>query len=285
MFKINNLKIIKEYSVYRHPKLYNINSTTTTTTILHKNDQQQIINKKGYTTTTTTNKNKIQNNLFQKVLLTFGSAIVAFHNPARGDMVATLGEVTGGCAIKKIKENMKSDPIGREILLTRPRILESTYPANLHLLPETTFGGAYYKWMKGHGFSPDERTQVRMIEDDEDAYVMQRYREVHDFWHVLSGIDISVHGEIAVKWLEMIQTGLPSTALSSFVGPLSVSWQDKKELINDMIPWAIRCGRNCKPLMNIKYEDYWETDLNEFRKILNFEPYISSNNNNSNKNE
>lgn len=46
--------------------------------------------------------------------------------------------------------------------------------------------------MKRHGFGVDSRAPVRFIDDPELAYVMLRYRQVHDFWHVLSGLDISV---------------------------------------------------------------------------------------------
>ena len=31
------------------------------------------------------------------------------------------------------------------------------------------------------------------------AYVMQRYREVHDFWHVICALPTSVAGEVALK--------------------------------------------------------------------------------------
>lgn len=69
-------------------------------------------------------------------------------------------------------------------------------------MPVTTFGGAYYQYIYGykldrlmiyrfltsHGFSPDERPQVQLVDDPELAYVMARYREVHDFWHVLAGM-------------------------------------------------------------------------------------------------
>jgi ubiquinone biosynthesis protein Coq4 len=42
---------------------------------------------------------------------------------------------------------------------------------------------------------------VRFVDDEELAYVAQRYREIHDFMHVLLGLNsISVHDEIAVKW-------------------------------------------------------------------------------------
>jgi len=38
---------------------------------------------------------------------------------------------------------------------------------------------------------------------------MTRYREVHDFWHVLCELPPTVLGEITLKWLEAVQTGLP----------------------------------------------------------------------------
>eukprot|EP01132_Coremiostelium_polycephalum_P003802 gene3802-4731_t len=218
------------------------------------------------------------------MLLTVGSAVVAFRDPGRGDMVAALGEVTGGCAVSAMRKKMEQDPIGRELLRDKPRIRLSTYPENLHLLPRSTFGGAYYHFMSSHGYSADERTEVRMIEDDTDAYVMQRYREVHDFWHVLSGIETNVLGELAVKWLEMVQTGLPSTALSAFVGPLRCTGEERRLLIEEMIPWALRCGRNSKFLMNIRYEDHWEDNIDDFRKFLNFEKFIPKSLNNTESN-
>ena len=51
------------------------------------------------------------------------------------------------------------------------------------------------------------RPAVRFVDDLELAYVMARYRQVHDFWHVLSGLETDVFGEIALKWFEFMQTG------------------------------------------------------------------------------
>ena len=49
------------------------------------------------------------------------------------------------------------------------------------------------------GLSPDERDEVRFVSDPDLAYVMQRYREVHDMWHVLTGMPVSVFGEVSQK--------------------------------------------------------------------------------------
>lgn len=45
----------------------------------------------------------------------------------------------------------------------------------------------------------------RFINDPELAYVIQRMRQVHDFWHVLFGCHTDVFGEIALKAVEFVQ--------------------------------------------------------------------------------
>ena len=61
---------------------------------------------------------------------------------------------------------------------------------------------------------------MRFLDDADLAYVMQRYREVHDLHHTLLGMPTTLLGEIVVKWFEMLQTGLPMCALGAVFGPL-----------------------------------------------------------------
>ena len=42
-----------------------------------------------------------------------------------------------------------------------------------------------------------------------------------------------------MKWFEMIQTGLPGTALSAFVGPLMLSVPDLIKLNTNLLPKVI----------------------------------------------
>jgi ubiquinone biosynthesis protein COQ4 len=53
--------------------------------------------------------------------------------------------------------------------------------------------------MNGHIYSPNDRTAVRFIDDAELAYVLLRYRQVHDFWHVLLALPTTILGELAQK--------------------------------------------------------------------------------------
>lgn len=73
--------------------------------------------------------------------------------------------------------------------------------------------------------SPDTRAPTRFVDDEELAYVIQRYREVHDMVHTLLGMPTNIPGEIVVKWFEAVQTGLPMCVLSALFGPIRLSAQ------------------------------------------------------------
>eukprot|EP00639_Heterosigma_akashiwo_P027247 CAMPEP_0194701634 /NCGR_PEP_ID=MMETSP0295-20121207/26350_1 /TAXON_ID=39354 /ORGANISM="Heterosigma akashiwo, Strain CCMP2393" /LENGTH=162 /DNA_ID=CAMNT_0039595957 /DNA_START=232 /DNA_END=717 /DNA_ORIENTATION=- len=122
-------------------------------------------------------------------------------------MVAVLSETTGEIALRNLRDVMKADPVGQQILLEKPILDETTVNLeNLGSLPRGTFGHAYYTFMDGNGFSPEGRAPVRFVDDAELAYVLLRYRQVHDLWHALFGLPPTVGGELALKWLELCGT-------------------------------------------------------------------------------
>lgn len=43
--------------------------------------------------------------------------------------------------------------------------------------------------------TPDSRADVKFVDNEELAYVMQRYREVHDLLHTLLGLPTNMLGE------------------------------------------------------------------------------------------
>lgn len=63
-----------------------------------------------------------------------------------------------------------------------------------------------------------------------------RYRQVHDFWHVLVDLPPTVVGEIALKYYEWRITGLPVAALSSLLGPLTLPLKVPQALTHSCIP-------------------------------------------------
>ncbi|KAI8980848.1 ubiquinone biosynthesis protein Coq4 [Pilobolus umbonatus] len=211
----------------------------------------------------------------EKSVLTVASAFVALNDPLRGDMVAALGETTGHVFLKRMRDQMLESTVGRRILRERPTI--NTMSIDFDRLRETcspnSFGAAYISWLDAEGVTPDTRCSVirmsvKYVDDEELAYVIKRYREIHDFFHTLTGLGVSVEEELALKWFEWAQTGLPMTMLASLFGPLNITSAERKHLYGTYVPWALQCGASCKPLMNIYFEEHFHKPLDEFRKEL-----------------
>ena len=158
---------------------------------------------------------------------------------------------------------------GAKLLRDRPLITEdSIHFTRLRGMPEGSFGRSYMSWMDLYGYSPNSRKEVMYVDDTELAYVMQRYRQVHDFWHVLVDLPPTVSGEIALKWFEMVQTGLPMTVVASLVGPMRLSLFDNAMLVRKYIPWALKAGKEAEYLLSQRYEDLFHLPLQEVRQAL-----------------
>jgi len=164
---------------------------------------------------------------------------------------------------------MLSNPTGRQILQDKPRVTSETWNLSaMTALPEDTFGHQYAKWMSNFGYSADERPISKYVPNAEHAYILQRYKEVHDTAHVLLGYGTSVSEEIAVKWYEMLQTGLPISSLSAFAGPLNLLATDlgQLKLLNTVyLPHILRNSKS-HFFMNIYYERCFEMKLDDLRK-------------------
>ncbi|GAB1286165.1 Ubiquinone biosynthesis protein COQ4 homolog, mitochondrial [Apodemus speciosus] len=195
----------------------------------------------------------------QKMLLAAGAAGMALYNPYRHDMVAVLGETTGCYTLKFLRDQMKKDPEGAQILQERPRISLSTLDlSKLQNLPEGSLGHT--------------RAPTRFVDDEELAYVIQRYREVHDMLHTLLGMPTNMLGEVVVKWFEAVQTGLPMCILGAVFGPIRLRAQSLQVLFSELIPWAVQNGRRAPCVLNIYYERRWEQSLTALREELGISP-------------
>jgi len=236
----------------------------------------------------------------QRLVTLVHSSITALNDPTRADAVAAVGEVTGSYALSKMMTGMERDDVGRRILRERPivddavakrafallqRHEDETALTNIHFnnpinsgrKKGMTFGAAYAKFMRAHEFDPEARSPVRFVSDPDLSYVMTRYRQSHDYWHVLTGLPPSVLGELSLKWLELMQTGLPLAALSAVGGAAGatsgLSKREREVLREVYVPWAVRVGGGMREnaLMCVYYEEELETDLDELRERMGIE--------------
>ncbi|RYE82348.1 MAG: hypothetical protein EOO65_05620 [Methanosarcinales archaeon] len=79
-------------------------------------------------------------------------------------------------------------------------------------------------------------------------------------------------GEVALKWLEFLHTGLPLPMLSALIGPARLSPQDQATMARVYIPWATRVSTQSVCLLSVRYESLFAKPLAQVRAELNFEP-------------
>jgi ubiquinone biosynthesis protein COQ4 len=188
------------------------------------------------------------------------------------DLIAALGEATATpYFIYRLRDAMLSDPTGRRILRDRPRINSRTLSLeHLRSLPENSVGRCYAAWLDREGVSPDTRDSVKYIDDEECAYVMQRYRECHDFYHALTGLPVMVEGEVALKAFEFANTLLPMTGLSMFAVTRLKS-AERARFFKIYLPWALGNGLRANEILNVYWEEQLERDVSELRDELGIE--------------
>ncbi|KAF2654113.1 coenzyme Q biosynthesis protein-like protein Coq4 [Lophiostoma macrostomum CBS 122681] len=208
----------------------------------------------------------------ERLGLTVGSGLGSFLDPRRGDLIAAFGEATAQpYFINQLRNRMLLHPTGRRILRDRPRLTSTSLNVpHLRSLPSNTLGYAYAAWLDAEGVSPDTRAQVRYIDDEECAYVMQRYRECHDFYHALVGLPVFREGEVALKAFEFANTGLPMTGLAVF-SAFTLKQAEWRRFWDIYGPWALRNGAQSDDVINVYWEEELETDVNELRARLGIE--------------
>ncbi|EON66213.1 ubiquinone biosynthesis protein COQ4, mitochondrial [Coniosporium apollinis CBS 100218] len=204
--------------------------------------------------------------------LAVGSAVMSLFNPRRADLIAALGEATAQpYFIYRLRDAMLRSPTGRRILRDRPRISSKTMSVEyLRSLPENSVGRAYVGWLDREGVSPDTRSAVQYIDDEECAYVMQRYRECHDFYHALCGLPVFREGEVALKAFEFANTLLPMTGLSVFA-VTTLKKKERERFWQIYGPWAVENGVKAKEVINVYWEEWLERDVEELRAELGIE--------------
>jgi ubiquinone biosynthesis protein COQ4 len=156
---------------------------------------------------------------------------------------------------------------GGEALLRDRASIDSTsvdYDA-LRALPADTLGGAYVRFLDDNGLDPD-LFQAPPGMPEVPAYVAKRMRQSHDIWHVVTGCQTDIPGEIELLGFSHAQTGMPGLRMLARVGALRFSLRHRGV-------WrALRRGRRrgaaARSLMTVRWESMWEVPLSEVRTSL-----------------
>lgn len=109
-------------------------------------------------------------------------------DPSRDDLISAFGDLTSELVLPQLYQRMLADPEGAQILRDKPQVSsQSLGMGRLAQLPPHTFGRRYVEFMRANHITPDSRKPVLFVRDAELAYVLLRYRQIHDFTHCILG--------------------------------------------------------------------------------------------------
>jgi ubiquinone biosynthesis protein COQ4 len=210
---------------------------------------------------------------FERVQTGLVEATKSFIFPSEAEHAHLAGETSCYYACQRMKARMLETESGRRVLAERPRMRSPFIDKDvIAAYPPNTLGGAYHKFLSTYGYEYDQRPRVRHTQDEEIAYIFQRYKEIHDFYHVCLQLGVTLYDELNVKFFESVQTSLPGAAGSIVFGHLAVGlifeWKLARKLALQDGPRVIRIAQKSKDFMSIMFEDHFNEDFHQFRKWI-----------------
>jgi ubiquinone biosynthesis protein COQ4 len=184
--------------------------------------------------------------------------------------LAFLGVINSGRSTQARVERFFADPEAM-VLYAQHRAIDSrTVDLDaLAALPEGTLGHAYAKFLRSHGLTPEVFDGAPPgITDPRRSYVVQRMRQTHDLWHVVTGCETDPAGEVALQAFTFSQTRSPGSAFLAVFGALRrMREQRDVGVVRDVVT-LYRAGKHAGRLPSFAWEDHWATPLAEVRAML-----------------
>ena len=181
-----------------------------------------------------------------------------------------------GRSLERFFQRFIADPAGAAIVRERRSLFALLDDREaLAKLPPGSLGRAYFEWTEAEqitvaGLASATESWFAEGELSEDRrLVMERYRDTHDLWHVLTGYGRDLVGELALLTFSLVQTRHAGLALPVVFGYLShVFDRPRRRLLND----AWRRGRRAVWLPVQDWEGLVGCPLDQVREKLRVGP-------------
>ena len=107
---------------------------------------------------------------------------------------------------------------------------------------------------------------MHYVDDPELAYVLLRYRECHDFYHSICNLPVNVESELALKFFEFANLGLPMAGFAAAFGHLRLTPAKRQRLFSEYVPWAVKCGSSARSMITVYWEQRWEQNVEDMKR-------------------
>lgn len=200
------------------------------------------------------------------VLKTARAMVRIVADPTRLDEVFVLADLSEKSPqLHEMIATLRKDPEVAAIFDAKPRLGPVDQEA-LARLPEGTVGRAYAEFMKARGLRHED---LKLVDGEADMdWIRNHLRETHDLWHVVTGFDTDVAGELGLQAYYLAQFEGPLPILLLTVGMLNTlikAQGDARHRVNAIARgWVL--GQRSRSLFGLRFADRWEQPLAELRE-------------------
>ena len=142
-------------------------------------------------------------------------------------------------------------------------------------LPEGTLGRVFADHMIKSKLDP-AGIPVPHVEPGDLRYVKAHLRETHDVWHVVTGFNTDVAGEIGLQafYLAQFPSRLSAVLIAMALVHLATKNMEPRDAIMNQVMrgWAI--GKRAKLFFGFEWAKHWETPIADVRNMLDVEPNL-----------
>lgn len=205
-------------------------------------------------------------------LLRFARTFAALvRDPNQLDRVFELGERVAHGDLFEVMPWLRGRP-EIEALVGNPVERLQVDRDRLRALPTGTLGREFAEFLERNGLDPDA------LEHASGTSTLQRFRihlqGTHDLWHVLTGFDTDVDGEIGLQafYYAQLQSPLPLTLMSAGLLNSLLREQGSGARRVEQLVRGYLMGRRAAPLTGIDWSEHWARPLVELRRELGVAP-------------
>ncbi len=199
------------------------------------------------------------------------SAYAVVQDPTDLDSVIRMvNAVRDSADLSAIVSVLKRDPAVAESFRSRPNLdaVRGVGPD----LPSGSLGREFHEFLDRHGISRDVVPTIDVT--DEGQFFRSHIYETHDVWHLVTGFEPTIAGEMAVQAFYLAQ--MPSRVAVlilalALLNTLVYGFEDHRARMEAVVEgWQL--GKQARPLFGQDWASHWRRPLADVRAELGLGP-------------
>ncbi len=154
-----------------------------------------------------------------------------------------------------------------QALIDKPRLGKLRLD-DLKKCPEGSLGHGLASYLIKNNLNPEDLPNFSANNPVE--YVRAHFFETHDVWHVVTGFETTVDGEMGLQAFGVAQYPIPLNCLNLAAGIINMAFFTPENRLSrmDEIVKGWQMGRKARPLFGVDWKQLWNEPLEKVRADL-----------------